>query len=103
MNLSALQLAIVVVHAKGCGHCREYLPRVRKIAEKYAACIPTVLIDAAEGDLQAQLATALGARVTPTTTLIRNGSPTPLAIEGNVKDAEIEKLYKAVAGECAVG
>lgn len=92
-SLAAYPLVAVVVHQEGCGHCEEYLPRVRALAGR--ACLPLVLVD---GGQNRSVAAALQVQVTPTTVILRSGRPVTRA-EGAITDDQLTGLLSQA---CAV-
>lgn len=101
MRLTDYDLSVLVFHAQGCGHCEEYVPRLRAVAE--GQCVPTVLVDIGTAPV---LANALGVEYTPTTVAVHNreGVVEPVRgarLDGAVPDREIQAFYKQLG--CPIG
>lgn len=100
MRLSEHPLSVLVFHAAGCGHCDEYLPRIKAIAPEQ--CIPTFLLDIR---MNGALADALGVQYTPTTVAVRTvgGKVVPVTgatLDGAVPDEQVRAFYAQI--ECAL-
>lgn len=92
-TLADYPLVAVVVHQEGCGHCEEYLPRVRALAA--SACLPIVLVD---GGQNRSVAAALQVEMTPTTIVLRSGHPVARG-EGAISD---EQFTAMIGQACAI-
>jgi thiol-disulfide isomerase/thioredoxin len=95
-GISVLEAPVVVlvVHQEGCPACEEYLPRFQRIAERYARCIPHLVVDA---NVYPDAADALKVESTPTTLVLRHGRMTSRNLTGAAEDADIEKLFVAAS------
>ena len=89
------QVVVVVFTMKGCPACQEYLPRFRRIAQRWASCIPVVYLDAAK-DAQQDRADKFTIKYTPTTLILKrpNGF---LKWESSLSDEEIEAIFQRAA------
>ena len=89
MKIQDLDVAVIAFHMQGCGHCAEFLPRLRIQAVQHAD-VPTILIDVDRNDQAARVYKIDG---TPTTILIRKGQAIA-KIDGAGTDADIMDLYR---------
>jgi thioredoxin-like negative regulator of GroEL len=85
-------LLIASWYQEGCPACEEFTPRLRAVADRYRACVPTTILSANEYSDDAD---SLWVRSTPTTMILRHGRKSPYQI-GAVTDAEIEAFYAVV-------
>jgi thiol-disulfide isomerase/thioredoxin len=93
MKLVDYPLIVMVWGMDGCPACEEYIPRFRRVASKYAQCVPAVVLDANRYE---DAANHFRIRATPTTITSRYGRRGIYAIEGDAPDEDIEKLFTAV-------
>jgi thiol-disulfide isomerase/thioredoxin len=68
MHLGALPQAVIIWHMQGCGHCAEFLPRAKRLAQR--ARIPIFALDVHENE---RLANTYGVQQTPTVQLLHHG------------------------------
>jgi thioredoxin-like negative regulator of GroEL len=98
-----IPVAVLVWTQEGCPACEQYLPKLRKIAEKYSQCVPTIIADVNQFP---NAADAFRVSATPYTVISRYGRPPAFAgfADGDVDEGRIESIYaSAVTGaECAV-
>jgi thiol-disulfide isomerase/thioredoxin len=92
-------LLVACWYQDGCPACEEYLPRLRGVAERYKACVPTAILDANE---YTEDADGVFVRATPTTMILRYGRRSPYTI-GAVTDLEIDQFYQVVMRSLAIG
>lgn len=92
MSASVADLPVVVIAfgMSGCGHCDEYEPRFRSIAQRYAACVPAFFVDCT---VHEAVADALGIRETPTTVIARYGQVAGKKLKGALSNEQIEKVF----------
>jgi len=92
-DLSNANVVVVVFVMEGCGACKEYLPRFKKLAEPYRkAGLPILIYDAASKDERVQnFADRVGVDATPTTAILKRG-PGVLKAEGSIPDEEIQQI-----------
>lgn len=95
MDLSAHPLCVAVFHRPDCPACTEFLPRARAVAQRWP-CVPTALLST---ETNGPMSDALMVYATPTTFVLRHGR-IEHRIEGAASEAEVEALYRRVAGEC---
>lgn len=88
-------VVVVCVVMEGCSACHEFLPRFRKIAAKYAHCIPAMVINASNSQ-QAPIADRFRVRVTPTTLILRRPVG-QIRLEGAVSNAELGRAFMLAA------
>jgi len=91
MKLIDYPLLIVVWGQEGCPACEEFTPRFRRIAAKYARCVPAVVVDAERFD---SAANHYRIRATPTTMISRFGRRSLYSIEGTAPDDQVEALFQ---------
>ena len=89
---------VISWYQEGCPACEEFVPRIRAVAERFKACIPTAILDANEYSADAD---HLWVRATPTTMTIRSGRRSPYTI-GSVPDDQIEAYYQFVLRSLAL-
>jgi len=85
-------LLVTCWYQVGCPACEEFVPRLRGVAERFKACVPTAILDANEYSDDAD---SLWVRATPTTMILRHGRRSPFTI-GSVPDDQIEAYYQLV-------
>jgi len=90
-DLSQARVVVVLVVMRQCPACHEFLPRFRRVAAKYARCVPSVIVDASDPQ-QAPVADRFQVRATPTLLVLRRPVG-QIRLEGNVSDAEIERAF----------
>jgi len=100
-DLNSARVVVIVFHQPGCGACDEYLPRFKRIAARYASCIPVVILDCTDERFVA-LADRFKIRNTPTTLAVRKPSGA-IRIDGSAPDAEIEQLFVAATRALSCG
>lgn len=88
-------VVVVCVVMQGCGACHEFLPRFRRVAAKYARCVPSMIVNASDPK-QAPLADRFNVRVTPTTLILRRPVG-QIRLEGAVSNAELERAFMLAA------
>lgn len=102
MKFTQYPVLIVVWTQDGCPACEDYKPRFARIAERYASCVPAVILNAAQ-----YMAAADYYRVetTPTTMLLRQGQRSVFTLHGAADDAAIDSYFQsAMHGlDCQVG
>lgn len=91
MKLIDYPCIVIVWGMNGCPACEEYTPRFRRIAGRYARCVPAVVIDSEQYE---QASDHYRIRATPTTMISRYGRRSLHHIEGSAPDAEIERLFQ---------
>ncbi len=83
---------VVAWHQEGCPACEAFLPTFRAVAAKYAACVPSAVLDANE---YTDLADGYWVRATPTVHILRYGRRSPYVL--GMTDAEsLERMYETV-------
>jgi len=86
---------VVVLHMKGCGHCKEYLPRVARMASKYPYVTAIAI-----GDDDARfepLAEKYGAQYMPTTLVLHKPAGAK-KWESAVDNGTLEGIFQLAAG-----
>lgn len=91
MKLIDYPILVVVWGQDGCPACAEYVPHFRRVATKYASCVPSVVIDAANFE---RAADHYRVRETPTTMISRYGRRSLYSIVGDAPESEIEQLFQ---------
>lgn len=84
-DLKPYPVVVVVYKMAGCHACAAYLPRFATIAERYKACVPHLILDAAEAPRNVTSA--------PTTLVFRNGRRAKRNLVGAHNDEAIEQLF----------
>jgi thiol-disulfide isomerase/thioredoxin len=92
-------LLVACWYQDGCPACEEFLPRLRAVADRYKACVPTAILDANQFSDDAD---GLWVRTTPTLMILRHGRRSPYVL-GSVSDPEIEQYYQTVLRGMAMG
>lgn len=101
MKLIDYPILIVVWSQEGCPGCESYFPKFKKVAPKYQACIPSIIVDVSRHE---RAADHYRVRVTPMTTIMRYGRQSLYAIEGDADEAQIESLFQTamVGMDCSL-
>lgn len=91
---------VLVFHqAESCGHCKEYLPRFRKLAAPYKDRVDIRSINLNRADKATQDAgVKFKIRAVPTTIVLGASDKVLRRKEGNIPDAEIAKLLALASG-----
>lgn len=92
-EIAAMPAVVVAWHQQGCPACDEYLPTFRAVAQKYAACVPSAIIDANEFSREAD---GYWVRGTPMTMLLRGGRRSPYVLDGAATAEQLDALYDTV-------
>lgn len=98
MTLAEYPLAVAVYHAPGCGACADLLTKLPAVAQAWAGCVPTLLLNTEQ---HGPLADAMRVTVTPTLVLVRHGRPMALRHEGAATNAQLDQFYRKIPG-CVV-
>jgi thioredoxin-like negative regulator of GroEL len=96
MNIHDYPICIVCWHQETCGHCKEFIPRLRAAAAQ--SCIPVLLLDAGENPL---ISDAYRIAATPTVTAHVHGR-TVERFDRALDDGELAALFEQYARQCAV-
>lgn len=101
MKLHEYPVIVVVWGMDGCPMCKEYIPRFRQVAERYAGCVPAGVFDTEEVD--DHWIRMFEVEHVPCTMVLRYGRVTARRNQA-VEDRTIEHLfYLASQGqECQV-
>jgi len=98
-----IPVAVLVWTQEGCPACEEYLPKLRKVADKYGSCIPTIIADV---NAFPNAADAFRVSATPYTVISRYGRPPAFAgyLDGDGDEGRIEAIYASAAtgADCSV-
>lgn len=98
MKLTEYPVIIVVWGQEGCPACDEFIPRFRRVAKKWARCVPAVVVDAGA---YTDAADSFRVQSTPTTMILRHGRKSLFLLDGATDDASIERLFAyASDGRC---
>jgi thioredoxin-like negative regulator of GroEL len=84
-------ILIIVWGQDGCPACSEYVPRFRRVANRYQRCLPSVVVDAEKFE---RAANHYRIRETPTTMISRYGRRSLYSISGAAGEGEIDKLFQ---------
>jgi thiol-disulfide isomerase/thioredoxin len=92
---------VLVFHqAASCVHCKEYLPRFRKLAEPYRRKVDVRSLNLDRADKATQDAgVKFKIHAVPTTIVLGASERVLRRKEGNLSDVEIAKLLAFAAGE----
>jgi thiol-disulfide isomerase/thioredoxin len=93
VDFGSYPVVIVAWSQKDCPHCEEYIPTFRKVAQKYASCVPSAHIDANE---YSDLADGYWVRGTPMTMILRYGRRSPYVLDGVATEEQVEAMYQTV-------
>lgn len=97
MNLADYPIVVVCWHQEECGHCQEFIPRLRRFAAAYP-CVPVILVDAAQNG---RLADGYRIAATPTVTVLRHGR-TADRQDRALADDELAALFDALGAQCVI-
>lgn len=102
MKWTHMPLVVVVWGQQGCPGCSTYIPKFRRVAERYGQCIPSVILSA---DENAGLADYYRVMATPTTHIFRWGRKSLRWIDGDADEQTIDSLFQfAMRGlDCQIG
>lgn len=94
-------LIVVCWKQEGCPACESFVPKFRRIAQRYSRCVPSAILDCHEHN---SLSDGYGVRHTPTAMVIRYGRPSIRRMVSDAPTEQIEQFYAyAVRGmECAL-
>lgn len=92
-DLSQAPAAVILFVLPGCPACHALLPRFRAIAQKYASCLPVVIMDATRNDY-GPVADHFDVVYTPTAIGLTRKRGQVARFHGNVQDHEIERLFQ---------
>lgn len=83
---------VVVFHADGCVHCREYIPRFRKVAQGYRGRVPIKSVKMTDKNFT--LLERYGIEGFPTTAILNSDETLVKKVEGAINDAAIARLFE---------
>ena len=83
----------------GCPACESYLPVFSGVAEKYARCVPSLIVACDDHPGAADL---YRVNETPVTMLLRYGRRSFSSLTGAAEPAELEAFYQAAARGCVL-
>lgn len=83
---------IVVFHSDDCSHCKEYIPRFRRVALQYRTRISIKSVKVAASNFK--LLDRYKIRAFPTTCVLDAGEEVLKRREGAITDAAIVKLFE---------
>lgn len=92
-DLSQAPAAVILFVLAGCPACHAILPRFKAVAQKYAACLPVVIMDATRDDY-GPVADYFGVTHTPTAIGLTRKRGQVARFHGAVADHEIERLFQ---------
>ena len=84
---------VIVFHMRGCGPCREYLPRFKRLAVKYRSHLHIRSVDVSVPDKRIQdVAIQFKIDATPTTLVLDEKDVELRRKTGGIDDKDVEKL-----------
>ena len=102
MRLIEYPTIVILWTQEGCEHCEATLPLWRKVAERYASCLPSARL---EVDQYEGAANQYHIRMLPTIMTLRWGRSGLRRLQGQSTLAEIEAFYQGsmMGLDCQLG